>query len=213
MMRVRGTSVNALVVLLACLHMHAALCAPTGAVLGIDLGSDNCVVAIARRKGVDIVTNEASARCTPTIISVRPAIPLTARRPHKFFTAPLASHVPSLHSGCSKAPEIFTVSFPPSHVGLSSANRTDGPCLDAPAWNVHMERVLARSASRTKGDAMSRVYIPCLLPAGSKWVDTQFGSTQRYLGEAGSTQRMSNLKNTVVRGIPSPPLSSGTARH
>eukprot|EP00961_Rhodomonas_salina_P094038 1265395-Rhodomonas_salina.1 len=43
--------------------------APTGAVLGIDLGSDNSVVAIARRKGVDIVSNEASQRSTPSIIS------------------------------------------------------------------------------------------------------------------------------------------------
>ena len=43
--------------------------APTGAVLGIDFGSDNCVVAIARRKGVDIVSNEASQRSTPSIVS------------------------------------------------------------------------------------------------------------------------------------------------
>lgn len=44
--------------------------APTGAVLGLDLGSDNSVVAIARRKGVDIVTNEASHRSTPSLVSV-----------------------------------------------------------------------------------------------------------------------------------------------
>eukprot|EP00960_Hanusia_phi_P074997 768356-Hanusia_phi.AAC.5 len=43
--------------------------APTGAVLGIDFGTDNCVVAIARRKGVDIVSNEASQRCTPSVVS------------------------------------------------------------------------------------------------------------------------------------------------
>ena len=43
--------------------------APTGAVLGIDFGTDNCVVAIARRKGVDIVSNEASQRSTPSIVS------------------------------------------------------------------------------------------------------------------------------------------------
>ena len=43
--------------------------APTGAVLGIDFGTDNSVVAIARRKGVDIVANEASARLTPCIVS------------------------------------------------------------------------------------------------------------------------------------------------
>ncbi|EKX50953.1 hypothetical protein GUITHDRAFT_103535 [Guillardia theta CCMP2712] len=43
--------------------------APTGAVMGIDFGTDNCVVAIARRKGVDIVSNEASQRSTPSIVS------------------------------------------------------------------------------------------------------------------------------------------------
>lgn len=34
------------------------------------------------------------------------------------------------------------------------------------------------------------------------WADPlcflQFGQTQRFIGEAGSTQRMSNLKNTIV---------------
>ncbi|KAJ1481495.1 heat shock protein 70 family, partial [Baffinella frigidus] len=37
--------------------------------LGIDFGTDNSVVAIARRKGVDIVANEASQRLTPCIVS------------------------------------------------------------------------------------------------------------------------------------------------
>jgi hypothetical protein len=40
------------------------------------------------------------------------------------------------------------------------------------------------------------------------WADPlcflQFGQTQRFIGEAGSTQRMSNLKNTIV-GCPSTP--------
>jgi hypothetical protein len=43
--------------------------APAGAVLGIDFGTDNAVIAIARRKGVDIVANEASQRLTPCIVS------------------------------------------------------------------------------------------------------------------------------------------------
>jgi hypothetical protein len=56
------------VLLSASVHLSSAV--PTGAVLGIDLGSDNCVVAIARRKGVDIVANEASQRSTPSVVSV-----------------------------------------------------------------------------------------------------------------------------------------------
>jgi len=54
---------------IACTLFTIAGSAPTGAVLGIDLGSDNSVVAIARRKGVDIVSNEGSQRSTPSIIS------------------------------------------------------------------------------------------------------------------------------------------------
>lgn len=90
----------ALFAMVACLHMQHAVAAPTGAVLGIDLGSDNCVVAIARRKGVDIVTNEASARSTPTIVSVsNPCCPKSsfhslshclalAPKPHRGNAAP-----------------------------------------------------------------------------------------------------------------------------
>lgn len=32
---------------------------------GLDLGSQNCVVAIARKGGIDVIDNEASSRKTP----------------------------------------------------------------------------------------------------------------------------------------------------
>ena len=37
--------------------------------MGIDLGTDNSVVALARKRGVDIISNEASQRSTPSIVS------------------------------------------------------------------------------------------------------------------------------------------------
>ncbi|KAL0486377.1 HSP70 [Acrasis kona] len=38
-------------------------------VIGIDLGTDNCVIALARRGGIDVVVNEFSRRYTPSIVS------------------------------------------------------------------------------------------------------------------------------------------------
>ncbi len=36
---------------------------------GFDLGSEQCVVAVARKGGIDIVTNEASYRTTPALVT------------------------------------------------------------------------------------------------------------------------------------------------
>ena len=66
----KGCLTSSFLFLLLCASMDLSSAVPTGAVLGIDLGSDNCVVAIARRKGVDIVANEASQRATPSVVSV-----------------------------------------------------------------------------------------------------------------------------------------------
>lgn len=43
--------------------------APVSVAMGIDLGTDNSVVALARKRGVDIVSNEASQRSTPSLVS------------------------------------------------------------------------------------------------------------------------------------------------
>lgn len=37
---------------------------------GIDFGNENCVVAVARKGGIDIAINEASNRQTPYVRSV-----------------------------------------------------------------------------------------------------------------------------------------------
>lgn len=41
-------------------------------VVGIDLGTLNSVVAIARNRGVDVIVNEASSRATPSMVSFAP---------------------------------------------------------------------------------------------------------------------------------------------
>jgi len=38
-------------------------------VIGIDLGTDNCVVAVGRRGGINVLSNEFSRRYSPTVIS------------------------------------------------------------------------------------------------------------------------------------------------
>merc|ERR1712159_970299 len=37
-------------------------------VLGIDFGNDNCVIAVARRGGIDMACNQCSNRATPTVV-------------------------------------------------------------------------------------------------------------------------------------------------
>ena len=37
-------------------------------VLGIDFGNDNCVIAVARRGGIDMAVNSCSNRATPTVV-------------------------------------------------------------------------------------------------------------------------------------------------
>lgn len=34
-------------------------------VVGLDIGTQNSVIAVARNKGVDVITNEVSNRATP----------------------------------------------------------------------------------------------------------------------------------------------------
>eukprot|EP00761_Pharyngomonas_kirbyi_P012330 gb/GECH01012357.1/.p1 GENE.gb/GECH01012357.1/~~gb/GECH01012357.1/.p1 ORF type:complete len:824 (+),score=230.29 gb/GECH01012357.1/:1-2472(+) len=41
-------------------------------VLGVDFGNDNCVIALARRRGVDVVANDLSNRATPSVVSFTP---------------------------------------------------------------------------------------------------------------------------------------------
>ncbi len=38
-------------------------------VVGIDIGSLNTVIAVARNRGVDVICNEVSNRATPTLVS------------------------------------------------------------------------------------------------------------------------------------------------
>jgi len=49
--------------------LRGACAAPVSVAMGIDLGTDNSVVALARKRGVDIISNEASQRSTPSIVS------------------------------------------------------------------------------------------------------------------------------------------------
>lgn len=49
--------------------LQSACAAPVSVAMGIDLGTDNSVVALARKRGVDIVANEASQRSTPSLVS------------------------------------------------------------------------------------------------------------------------------------------------
>ena len=51
------------------LHLQGARAAPVSVAMGIDLGTDNSVVALARKRGVDIVANEASQRSTHSLVS------------------------------------------------------------------------------------------------------------------------------------------------
>ena len=37
--------------------------------LGIDIGAENCVIAVARKGGIDIIANEASYRTTPALVT------------------------------------------------------------------------------------------------------------------------------------------------
>ncbi|KAM3423928.1 hypothetical protein BST61_g1322 [Cercospora zeina] len=41
-------------------------------VVGLDFGTQNSVIAVARNKGVDVITNEVSNRATPTLVSFGP---------------------------------------------------------------------------------------------------------------------------------------------
>ena len=60
----------AMLSMVVCLQdMQGAGAAPVSVAMGIDLGTDNSVVALARKRGVDIVANEASQRSTPSIVS------------------------------------------------------------------------------------------------------------------------------------------------
>ena len=38
-------------------------------VVGIDFGNLNTVVAVARNRGIDVITNETSNRATPSLVS------------------------------------------------------------------------------------------------------------------------------------------------
>lgn len=38
-------------------------------VVGIDFGNLNTVVAVARNRGIDVITNEVSNRATPSLVS------------------------------------------------------------------------------------------------------------------------------------------------
>ncbi|KAI9762039.1 MAG: Heat shock protein hsp88 [Chaenotheca gracillima] len=41
-------------------------------VVGVDLGTQNTVIAVARNRGVDVITNEVSNRATPTLVGFGP---------------------------------------------------------------------------------------------------------------------------------------------
>jgi len=41
-------------------------------VVGLDFGTQNAVIAVARNKGVDVITNEVSNRATPSLVSFGP---------------------------------------------------------------------------------------------------------------------------------------------
>jgi heat shock protein 4 len=58
-----------LLVVVFALGLHSVVGAPVSVAMGIDLGTDNSVVALARKRGVDIIANEASQRSTPSIVS------------------------------------------------------------------------------------------------------------------------------------------------
>lgn len=38
-------------------------------VVGIDFGNVQCVIAVARNRGIDVITNEVSNRSTPSLVS------------------------------------------------------------------------------------------------------------------------------------------------
>ena len=56
-------------------HCHAfqifrkKLLFPSHRPIGFDLGSENCVIAVARKGGIDIIANEASYRTTPALVT------------------------------------------------------------------------------------------------------------------------------------------------
>jgi len=45
-------------------------------VIGYDFGNLNCVIAVARKRGIDVLANEASRRTTAYVSRHRPAPPL-----------------------------------------------------------------------------------------------------------------------------------------
>ena len=81
----------------ASLILLATLCTSAAAsgALGIDVGSTNSVVAVARRGGVDVMANEATRRQTPSVVAFddvrrfmgESALPLRTSRPHSSVAA------------------------------------------------------------------------------------------------------------------------------
>merc|ERR1712137_258856 len=51
--------------------IHALRPVQTMSVAGIDFGNLNCVLAVARKRGIDIIANEASSRETATLVGFR----------------------------------------------------------------------------------------------------------------------------------------------
>ena len=69
MMSAGTLSAALLLALCLAVSLQGVASAPVSVAMGIDLGTDNSVVALARKRGVDIVSNEASQRSTPSIVS------------------------------------------------------------------------------------------------------------------------------------------------
>ena len=66
-MRERSSMVWARAALLLAVFFERAACGGAG-MIGLDVGTQNSVVAVARRGGVDVMANEATRRQTPSLV-------------------------------------------------------------------------------------------------------------------------------------------------
>ena len=99
-------------------------------VVGLDFGNSNNVVALARRKGIDVVLNTESKRETPSMVNfgvkqVRPR----ARRPPPaapasfFFRFPIVASVPPSTAFIALAPSATSRRDPPRGARIEAASR------------------------------------------------------------------------------------------
>ena len=118
-------------------------------VVGLDFGNSNNVVALARRKGIDVVLNTESKRETPSMVNfgvkqVRPRARDLPRRRRLFF--PIVASVPPSTAFIALAPSATSRRDPPRGARIEAASR------DTHGARLRSSRPLAPLRSRLAAD-------------------------------------------------------------